>query len=344
MAIYPGAVVRLLNPGYSGYNAMAEYNRVNLHVAAGTGSLYGFFNQPNKASSHFWVSYQGTVEQYVDTARAAEADLDGNDATISIETEGGTGPNADSDPWTPAQIDALVALVRWIMDTHGIPRKLADNSFPNSDSSRGLSWHRLGIDGNFPELPDIRAGRRQRGGGMYYSSSSGKVCPGGGKIQQIPGILDLINGTTVEPIEIEDDRMQLVRIVDDGRIMALGTYQWSQVPTMEDYAALSLVWGPYTDVNIAEGQRLNDQVNRNIADLAHSASVNTSSQGLAYEAHRLALLALIVALAVLVGALVAVRSDSATGVYAAGGVLLGGLVVWVIVRGARYLMGRGATS
>jgi hypothetical protein len=197
MAIYPGANVRLINTSYLSGKSIAVYNRVNLHVAAGNGSLFNFFNASGRASSHFWVAYGGGVEQYVDTKLQAEADLDGNDATISIETEGGTGPNADTDPWTPQQIDALVALSRWIMDTHGIPKKLAENSFSGNDSSKGLSWHRLGIDGNFPALPDIRAGRKQRGGGMKYSSSTGKLCPGGGKIQQIPGILAGITGGAV---------------------------------------------------------------------------------------------------------------------------------------------------
>jgi len=194
VAIYPGANVRLIDTQYLSGRAMAVYNRVNLHVQAGNGSLYGFFNHSGRASSHFWVSYGGTVEQYVDTHLQAEADLDGNDATISVETEGGTGSSADTDPWTDAQLAAIVELVRWCMDAHGIPRKLAENAFSGSESSRGLSWHRLGIDGNFPGLPDIRAGRQQRGGGMHYSSSFGKVCPGGGKIQQIPAILDRVNG------------------------------------------------------------------------------------------------------------------------------------------------------
>jgi hypothetical protein len=196
MAIYPGANVRLINTAYLSGRSMAVYNRVNLHVQAGTGSLFGFFNQSGRASSHFWVSYGGVVEQYVDTKLQAEADLDGNDATVSIETEGGTGAGADTDPWTSAQINALVALCRWIMDTHGIPKVQASSSKTDS-SSKGLSWHRLGIDGNFPALPDIRAGRNQRGGGMKYSSSNGKLCPGGGKIQQIPGILAGITGGAV---------------------------------------------------------------------------------------------------------------------------------------------------
>lgn len=203
MAIYPDAKVKLIDTDYLSGKSMAVYNRVNLHVQAGTGSLYGFFNHEGRASSHFWVSYSGVVEQYVDTKLRAEADLDGNDATVSIETEGGTGSNADTDKWTTQQVDAIVKLVKWILETHKIPKKLAENSKSGSESSRGISWHRLGIDGNFPSLPDIRAGREQRGGGMHYSSSDGKLCPGGGKIQQIPGILDRINGgggTNPEPL------------------------------------------------------------------------------------------------------------------------------------------------
>lgn len=199
MAIYPEAKKKLLDTQYLSGKSMAAYNRVNLHVQAGTGSLYNFFNHQGRSSSHFWVSYSGVVEQYVDTKLQAEADLDGNDATVSIETEGGTGSSADTDKWTTQQVDALVKLVKWILDTHEIPKKLAENSKSGSESSRGISWHRLGIDGNFPSLPDIRAGREQRGGGMHYSSSDGKICPGGGKIQQIPGILDRILGDDEKP-------------------------------------------------------------------------------------------------------------------------------------------------
>jgi N-acetylmuramoyl-L-alanine amidase-like protein len=194
MPLYPGANVRLLDPGYSGYNPIAVHNRVNLHVQAGTGSLYGFFNASGRSSSHFWVSYTGVVEQYVDTDRAAEADLDGNDATISIETEGGTGSTADTEQWTQAQVDAIVSLVAWITETHGIPRVWVENAHSGNSGSRGIGVHRHGIDGNFPSLPDIRAGRKQRGGGMHYSNSTGKLCPGGGKIQQVPYIIDRISG------------------------------------------------------------------------------------------------------------------------------------------------------
>jgi hypothetical protein len=228
MAIYPGATKKLLDMQYLSGKTIASYNRVNLHVQAGTGSLYGFFNHEGRASSHFWVSYSGKVEQYVDTKYRAEADLDGNDATISIETEGGTGSKADSDPWKDAQVEAIIDLVAWITKTHKIPVRLVKDAYPAADSSRGVSWHRCGIDGNFPELPDIRAGRKQRGGGgqMYYSSSTGKVCPGGGKIKQIPYIVDRINGEdTTPPKPSEPEPPETGGLEVDG--------QWGKATTKE---------------------------------------------------------------------------------------------------------------
>jgi len=170
MAIYPGASVRLISTGYLSGRRLSTYNRINHHVAAGYGSLYNFFNQPRRASSHFWVAKSGLVEQYVDTSLQAEADLDGNDATISIETE------SKGEAWTEAQVNAIIALDIWLCNTHGIPKQLAHDAKIGA-TSKGLSWHRLGIDGNFPALPSRYAGRLQRGGGMHYSKSRGKTCP-----------------------------------------------------------------------------------------------------------------------------------------------------------------------
>jgi len=194
MALYPGATHRLLSTSYLSGLGMAAYNRVNLHVAAGYGSLFNYFNQPKRASSHFWVARSGLVEQYVDTRLRAEADLHGNDATISIETE------SKGEAWTEPQVQAIIALVIWICDTHGIPKVLAQNSAVGA-SSKGISWHRLGIDGNFPALPSRYAGRLQRGGGMRYSLSRGKTCPVEPPIDQIhdrvlPGVA---GGTTPPP-------------------------------------------------------------------------------------------------------------------------------------------------
>lgn len=188
MAIYPGALNKPITAA-KGRKALTIVNRVNLHVAVSeASSLHGAFNRTGVPDSHFYVRRDGTLEQYVDTSMRAFADLEGNDATISIETQGGV-INADSEPWTPQQLETLARLYAWVVRTHGVARKLATSS-QIGDASKGLSWHRLGIDGNFPALPDIAAGRKQRGGGMHYSKAAGKLCPGAGKIRQIPSIFD----------------------------------------------------------------------------------------------------------------------------------------------------------
>lgn len=192
MARYPGAIWKPITAKTR--SRLTVYNRMNLHVAVSEGdSLFSFFNQPGIADSHFYVRRDGTVEQYVDTAYRAYADLEGNDATISVETQGmGTGG------WTPAQRESLARLYAWAVKTHGIAKKLATNSKVGT-SSHGLSWHRLGCDGNFPALPSILAGRLQRGGGMHYSRSYGKICPGDDRIKQIPSIfaraLEILGGS-----------------------------------------------------------------------------------------------------------------------------------------------------
>lgn len=182
MARFPGAIYKPITAN-KGRRRLTVYNRMNLHVAVSEGSsLHGYFNKSGIPDSHFYVRRDGTVEQYVDTNYQAFADLEGNDATISVETQG-MGPGT----WTPEQRESLAQLYAWAVKTHGIARKMATSSKPGS-SSQGLSWHRLGCDGNFPSLPSILAGRGQRGGGMHYSKSLGKVCPGDDRIKQIPSI------------------------------------------------------------------------------------------------------------------------------------------------------------
>lgn len=182
MALYPGATYRPITANKN-RRRMVQYNRVNAHVAvSNAASLWPYFNKSGIPDSHFYVRKDGSSEQYVDTAFMAFADLDGNDATISIETQG------DGDePFTPQQVETIAQIYAWAVKTHGIPIKQATNSKMGA-TSHGLSWHRIGIDGNFPSLPDVRAGRIQRGGGMRYSKSYGKGCPGDKKIYQMDDI------------------------------------------------------------------------------------------------------------------------------------------------------------
>lgn len=198
MAIYPKAIWKPIP--LKGRRALTIYNRMGLHVGVTeTTSLFSFFRKVG-VDSHFYVRKDGTVEQYVDTSLRANADLEGNDATISVETQGGL-KNANGEPWTEAQLQALAELFAWAVKTHGLKVQIASSS-KIGEESKGLSWHRLGINGNFPALPSVLAGRNQRGGGMYYSRATGKACPGDSKIKQIPTIFEMakkiINGSSSE--------------------------------------------------------------------------------------------------------------------------------------------------
>jgi len=194
MARYPGAVWRPIEMQYLSGLKMAAYNRINHHVVAGYGSPWAFFNHSGRASSTFWVAKSGLVEQFMDTIFRAEADLQGNDATISIETE------SKGEAWTEAQLQAIIALDDWLCATHGIPRQIAQDS-KIGPSSQGISWHRLGINGNFPQ--GRYRGRLQNGGGMVYSLATGKTCPVEPIIDQIyDRVVPALTGGSVPPTPV----------------------------------------------------------------------------------------------------------------------------------------------
>lgn len=106
---------------------------VILHSAAGRGSLYKFFLNSSNLESHFWVSETGVIEQYISTNVRADANLNANSFAISIETESSV---TATERWSPAQAAAIVKLVTWICDTHGIPKKQIESA-----TGSGIGWH-----------------------------------------------------------------------------------------------------------------------------------------------------------------------------------------------------------
>lgn len=180
MARYPKAIWKPVTAKKRLRLTSAE--RFNLHVAVSeTSSLHSFFNRNGNPDSHFYVRKDGTVEQYVDTSQRAYCDVEGNSTTISVETQGGL-KNAQGEPWTDEQMIALAELWAWVRKTHGVKNKIAVDSRPSKNSSRGLSYHRLGID------------PWRVSGGLRYSNSRGKICPGDAKIEQVPEIHSLSQG------------------------------------------------------------------------------------------------------------------------------------------------------
>jgi peptidoglycan hydrolase-like protein with peptidoglycan-binding domain len=178
VAWYPGALRKEITKWRTPINGPRGFV---FHVAVSeAASLYGYFSGA-AVCSHFYVRKDGVVEQYVDTRFRAPANYQGNPTLISVETQGGVN-NAQGEPWTPQQVEALAQLSRWVHQTHGITLSLMPNSKP---SSVGFGYHRQGID------------PWRVSGGEKWSTSAGKICPGNGKIGQIPSILTAAGGVTV---------------------------------------------------------------------------------------------------------------------------------------------------
>lgn len=234
---------------------MGTIRRMNCHIAVSEAdSLYHSFDDPGEPDSHVYV-LRGTaaqiadpngmanMEQYVPLTHKANADYEGNDATFSVETEGGRDDDGDGIPnepadilgeWDPAQVRRLRWLWTKVRKAYNLPNKLVETARWNSEENRGLGWHRIGIDGNFPagEL----GGRLQRGATsttdprfMHWSSKFGKGCPGPNRIRQMPSILAPFPVPVTAPpivlpeLEIEDEDMKmLVRQSNGATFLAWG--------------------------------------------------------------------------------------------------------------------------
>lgn len=159
MALYPHARQLLLPE--SNTQPRITPRVMIFHSAAGTGSLYRFFLNGSSLESHFWIGLDGTVEQYVDTDVRADANYKANPFAISVETENsrdGVRKKAwDTDPWTPEQIDAAIALGDWAARVHPIERQQC----PTWDGT-GFGWHiQFGTPGKWTPVAKACPGRKR---------------------------------------------------------------------------------------------------------------------------------------------------------------------------------------
>ncbi len=182
MSRYPGATWRPLAADPSHQAPMNRHDGIVLHTMAG--SLAGteaMFLQSGftGTESHFGVGADGTVLQWVDTSRRADANLNGTWRLLSVETAD-TGPpfpswsGSNVPAWTEAQLDAIAGIVAWAAKEHDFPIEAMGSS---RASERGVGWHRLGIE---PWRVD---------GGEAWSESTGKACPGDRRIAQVPEVI-----------------------------------------------------------------------------------------------------------------------------------------------------------
>lgn len=134
------------------------------NFAAGVGWLE---SAANPLEAHYAVRADGHVVQLVLETMRAEANLQANrrpDGTgaISIETDSSVPA---TEPWSTAQVDALVELVTAICRRHGIPARLC-----RSASDPGIGWHVMwGAPGAWTPVA--------------------KSCPGPARIAQVSAVI-----------------------------------------------------------------------------------------------------------------------------------------------------------
>ena len=195
MALYPSAEWRPLAAGDSG-EKMSTHDVVCLHTMAGfLAGTEAMFRQNGwtGTESHFGVGgpadagKDGVVYQWVDTDFAADANLQGNPRLISIETSDG---GDETNPWSPAQLDAIIGILVWCCREYSIPAELIADSAPGR---RGIGYHRQGID-------PWRVAE-----GELWSKAQGKVCPGDTRISQliddvVPRVQQLLSTGPAAPV------------------------------------------------------------------------------------------------------------------------------------------------
>lgn len=179
MAWYPSAVRMELQPESDSQPAIQPTQFILHSIAAPWDAerIFEYWRDSTNLESHFGLSYDGTVGQYLGTETRADANYRANlrpDGTGAVSIE--TASNLDhTDPWTDAQIISLIRLGAWLHQQHGIPLRIC----PAWDEP-GYGYHRL-----FPEW-----------------SVSGTACPGDARVQQFhdrvfPGIVAMVNGGSV---------------------------------------------------------------------------------------------------------------------------------------------------
>lgn len=150
-------------------------------AAADTSSLWSWFARRDVTlEAHFFVKWDGTIEQYLDTEVRGDANRYANEFAVSIETEDDGKP--DSQPWSDQQLAALTRLLNWLMEVH-----------PRIQRQRCQAWNGSGI------------GYHTMWGAPSEWTPVKKSCPGAVRIRQFANVLlpALLNPWT--HVEVNDD-------------------------------------------------------------------------------------------------------------------------------------------
>lgn len=143
--IYPAARYR---PISSHGAPMTRQDGLIEHITTNDFDPFGFFaNTSNEASSTWWISGAGLVEQYFSADLRPWTQAAGNPTWCSVELSGRTGTLK-----TPAQVEALAHLLAWGSLHPALRWKLTPTDSP---SIPGFGWHGMGgaAWGGHPDCP-----------------------------------------------------------------------------------------------------------------------------------------------------------------------------------------------
>lgn len=221
---------------------MTGHDIVCLHTMVGTlRSTYTWFGPGNGAElkgteSHVGVGgpwgndgtagLDGVAWQFQDLLHEADANLDGGKRVLSIETADGGNPD---NPWSSAMMRTIADLLAvmcskslhqacpssWTCHKVGIPLELIPDTLPGR---RGIGYHRQGVD------------PWRVSGGVKWSNSRGKVCPGDVRIAQIPKVIDMAKKGTGVQLDNEDYTKIAALIRDNINSAKVGWLDGSNQP------------------------------------------------------------------------------------------------------------------
>ncbi|MFE3043328.1 peptidoglycan recognition protein family protein, partial [Kitasatospora indigofera] len=171
MAWYPGAERMELQPESDAQAAIVPTQLIAHSIAAPwtPRRIFEYWRDSTNLESHFGLGFDGAIAQYIGTQTKADANMYANrrpDGTGAVSVESASNLQ-HTDPWTDAQVEALIRLGVWMHQQHGIPLRIC-----RTHDDPGYGYHRM-----FPQWSD-----------------GGTACPGDARVAQFrdrvfPGIV-----------------------------------------------------------------------------------------------------------------------------------------------------------
>lgn len=193
-------------------------------------NLYDYFRQAGVgAESHFWIRRNGTIYQGVDSEIRADANVSANrrpDGTgaISIETEDDGDP--EGNPWTKAQMNAIIEVCKWAIRSH--PR--IEQRRCRNPTDPGLGWHSMW---GYQDPINLIGPKRNP-----WTTAFGKTCPGKTRIRQ--------HVTIIEPAVIGSTIGGTMPVYPSFRISTMQN-RLIELGYSVGAAGADGIWGPDTD-------------------------------------------------------------------------------------------------